>query len=812
MPQHSRRDFIRSLTGGVLAAGAATAANGRASRAAGSQPNVLLVFPDQWRRQTIGCYGDPVVLTPNVDRLAAEGVRFTRCYTPNPECTPARAALLTGLYPHQTRVTANDMRLPTNYFTLAEDFRSAGYATGYIGKWHLDGAARPGFVAPGPSRQGFQWFEGFNVEHRYPNPRYYTNEGQLVEPGVFESYYQTDLALSYMRDHSDEPFFLCVSYGPPHTPYWPPDEFKRLTDADLRWRPNVPVGFQADPAHAKEVRGYYGLCETVDHELGRLLSHLDDSGLASNTLVLFASDHGDMHGSHGLRRKYHPEEESVGIPLIARLPGAIPPGQVTGALTSLIDLKPSVLSLCGVTERSPGAGQDLSAAFRGQPVADRSVYLAGRMWAQTPSITPDFLGHSYGEWRAMVTPQHKLVVDIAGDVRTLVDLQSDPYEMNNLAGTPGVEGLEAQLLQELRDMGLQTGDPFGGPYLEWAGDSGYKNDGYAPAVGSPESTTFTFRARLTSPDGLEPERSYVKIRRLEDGREWKTLKTVRLTRESGQGGTPAVVTASAQLPNGSYRYRFQGEDALGRPVVGDPSDWRRGPQIEAAPQLWCSGLWGRRNDFVHPNEGEAWDTKFRFSVLYTDGTNQAPAVSRIDIQKLRSDGTWRDFVSEQVPAGNGLPCNGQYFTFKRGLPAGQYRHRFFFRDADGNPADGRTSEIADATEWHPGPLVDRRKQGGDSGQALVQSLVAHPTPQGAQIDAVLTHAARVQARAMTIAGRPVRMLCRGKECGAGANTLLWNARSDEGLRVPGGVYLVEVMARAPDGGQSRALTQVRIGR
>ncbi len=470
----SRRSFVRSLAyaaaGGALAGCAGNQPTEQAQAqtprpTAGKRPpNVLIIFPDQWRRQALGCYGDPVVRTPNLDRLAAEGVRFERCYTNNPVCSPARATIMTSRYPHQTGMIHNNLLLRPEEVTIAECLRDAGYATEYIGKWHLDGQAKPGFVRPGERRQGFESFEGFNRGHWYHNPQYFTNEGKLIKPEGFESFYQTDLAINFMKKHKDQPFFVYLAWGPPHMPYRPPEEFDRFTAADLKWRPNVPQKFRSDKRTIQNLCGYYGLCEALDHEVGRLLKFLDESGLAQNTLVLFTADHGDMHGSHGLRYKTHPEEESAGIPLIARLPGVIPNGLVSKTLISLIDIMPTVLSLCGLPVPKTAVGRDLSAAFKGKSVNDEPLYLEGRMQVFKESNKPGQFGHGgYGAWRAIVTPQHKLAVDFTGKVRLLVDLEKDPYELNNLADKPEAAALQKELLAQLKEIGKRTGDPFPEP-------------------------------------------------------------------------------------------------------------------------------------------------------------------------------------------------------------------------------------------------------------------------------------------------------------------------------------------------------------
>src|SRR6185295_1629976 len=178
----------------------------------------------------------------NMDKLAASGARFTRMHAANPVCTPNRSCILTSRFSHQQGMTHNDIMLPPKERCLGETFHDAGYATHYIGKWHMDGGDKPGFVPPGWRRRGFETFEGFNRGHYYPSgAQYYSNDGKLIRPDVFESYYQSDLAINFMKQHKDRPFFCYLSWGPPHTPYRPPKEYDRFSKmAKLQYRPNVP--------------------------------------------------------------------------------------------------------------------------------------------------------------------------------------------------------------------------------------------------------------------------------------------------------------------------------------------------------------------------------------------------------------------------------------------------------------------------------------------------------------------------------------------------------------------------------------------
>jgi len=464
--------------------------------------NVLFILADQWRFSAFGHGGDPTVDTPAFDRFAEQGARFTRAYSANPVCTPNRSCILTGRYSHQHGMIYNNIMLPPGERCVAEPFAKAGYATHYIGKWHMDGGQKPGFVPPGWRRRGFQTFEGFNRGHYYPiGAQYFTDQGELLKPDAYEPTYQTDLAIAFMKRNQSRPFYCYLSWGPPHSPYRPPGEWDRYDPAKLDFRPNVPAPLRNDRQYRRSVAGYYGSCSALDHEFSRLMRALDDNGLANNTLVVFSADHGDMLGSHGCYIKSKPEEESLHIPLFMRLPARIRAKQKIGAPASSIDLAPTILSLCGLGPLPNSPGRDLSAALlKGQDPKTDFVYAQGAMsrGSQAPggrklargrkAADEDGPNGPHGvsggiEWRAFVTPSHKLVVRIDNTIGALFDLEKDPYELNNLAGTRPAAALEKDLLARMRQWAKQTGDPF--PNLSQAARPMYSDQEAAPPAPSP---------------------------------------------------------------------------------------------------------------------------------------------------------------------------------------------------------------------------------------------------------------------------------------------------------------------------------------
>ena len=456
VPTLDRRGFLAS------AFAAAKLARGQEP----PRPNLLFILADQWRGSAFGFGSDAAVRTPNIDRLARQGANWRRAYAANPVCTPNRACILTGRYSHQIGMIQNNLQLPPREVCWPQLFREAGYATHYVGKWHLDGPSKPGYVRPGWRRRGFQGFEGFNRGHVYHEPWGFDDDGaplahlglDLAEP-YYEPTLQTDLAIEFMRRHAGRQFVCFLSWGPPHTPFRPPDAFDAYDPEEINLRPNVPREHQ-DRAR-RELAGYYGLCESLDREMGRLLAFLDDTGLDANTLVIFTADHGELAGSHGKYRKGEPENESLQVPLLMRLPGVISASEPQTLINS-VDLMPTLLSVCRFPAPAACSGRDLSGALaeKRQFGGVQSIYCEGKV-ANKKSAPPNSNSPTQGPWRSIVTDRYKLIVRGGYEtVEGLFDLQEDPLELRNLAGKPDAIRIHSDLLAELRDWGGRTDDTF----------------------------------------------------------------------------------------------------------------------------------------------------------------------------------------------------------------------------------------------------------------------------------------------------------------------------------------------------------------
>ncbi len=432
-----------------------------------TRPNVLFVFADQMRRSALGCMGNGDVATPHLDQLAEQGLCATRAVANCPLCGPSRASILTGRYPLSHRVVSNWLPLPHEERTFGELFGERGWATGYIGKWHLEGAPNDVFTPPGAGRHGFGYWAAFNNSHRYFQGYYYDDAGQRIQIDGYEPDHQTDLAIDFMRRHREDPWMLILSWGPPHFPYEQvPERFRQqYAGRPLEMPPNVPAPeelestrqvpwLKAGPQAA--LRDYYAQVTALDADMGRLLAALDDLGLADSTIVVFTSDHGDMLYSHGYIEKYQPWEESVGIPLLVRYPGRIAPGRTSSVPTSTVDLLPSLLGLAGIAVPPEVQGSDLSAEWLRDPGDARpdSTFLL----AAVPD-RPHWPFLPFREWRAVRTARHSYACDLQGPW-LLYDNEADPYQMHNLVGDPAHRATQARLHEELQQWLRSTGDRF----------------------------------------------------------------------------------------------------------------------------------------------------------------------------------------------------------------------------------------------------------------------------------------------------------------------------------------------------------------
>lgn len=419
---------------------------------AARRPNIVFLMPDQLRAQALGFMGNKDVQTPHLDRLASESLVFEHTFANTPVCCPARANILTGMYAHRNGMVANDLRLKEDRITIAEILGKAGYRTGFIGKWHLDGGPRlPGFVPPGPRRQGFEFWAANECAHTHFDNQYFRDTDKPIALGKFEAEGWTDLAVEFLEGSAKDPrpFFVTVQMGPPHDPYKAPAEYSRRYDpARLTMRPNWRA--EKGAPGPREIAEYYAMVTAVDDQVGRVLAKLDALNLREDTIVLVSSDHGDMLGSHGLRLKRKPWEESIRIPGILRYPRAVKNGRRTDAFFTQVDFAPTLLGLCGI--RPPAAMQganlaDFVRAGRGR-VPDSAFF----------QIFGPYEGDGTADgWRGVRTHRH-MYARFENKPWVLYDLEQDPHQLRNLAEETGAASVREQMERRLENWMKRTGD------------------------------------------------------------------------------------------------------------------------------------------------------------------------------------------------------------------------------------------------------------------------------------------------------------------------------------------------------------------
>ena len=423
---------------------------------ASDRPNVLIVCADQMRASAMGCMGNDFVKTPQLDLLASQGILFTNAVAATPQCTAFRASLLTGRYGHNTGIISNDLKLPHEEVTLAEILRANGYRTGFIGKWHLNsGRSRPpgtderaGFVAPGPDRQGFDYWAALECSHNYFNTRYFRDTPEPIAITTYEPDVQTDLAIEFVADRRSGPFCLVMMWGPPHSPYRPPEKWDIYDPADVPVPPNVPE--ELEQRARDELAQYFGLVSSLDENMGRLTDALQRLDLARDTILIFTSDHGDMLRSHGHVKKGRPQSEALQIPFIFRYPALVKAGQVREAPICSVDVLPTLLGFCGIDVPKNVDGLDLSRSIGGDDPKWPSA-----AFAESNLTNP---GNSPGaQWRALRTDRYTYAVSVDGPW-LLFDNREDPYQLDNLIDNPAHKERVAEFDRMMAERRRQLGD------------------------------------------------------------------------------------------------------------------------------------------------------------------------------------------------------------------------------------------------------------------------------------------------------------------------------------------------------------------
>lgn len=434
----ARREFLASLAG-------AAALPLRAQP--GRKPNIIFILADDLGYGDLGCYGQKEIATPEIDRLAAEGARFTQAYAGSTVCAPSRCALMTGLHTGHARIRGNArVPLEASDVTVPKVLKGAGYRTAIFGKWGLGNPYSPGV----PNLQGFdEWFGYLDQQHAhlyYPDTLW-NNREQVVlgrNLGLRRAYSHdlfTERALQFVDRHGGEPFFLYLAYTIPHAN----NELGRDTGNGMEVPSDAPYSGRPWPQVEKN---FAAMISRLDADVGKLMARLKSLGIENDTLVLFSSDNGPhREGGHnpdffhssgplrGIKRDLY--EGGIRVPMIARWPGRIPAGRTSDAVWAFWDFLPTAAEIAGVRAPDGIDGISMAAALEGRPLKGHE-YL---YW--------EF--HERGFSQALRTGDWKGVRTAAGAPLELYDLREDLGEKNNVAAAhPDVVAHIEEILRTAR--------------------------------------------------------------------------------------------------------------------------------------------------------------------------------------------------------------------------------------------------------------------------------------------------------------------------------------------------------------------------
>lgn len=436
MNDRSRREFLKLMGVGALAVSCRGLTGCAGER---PRPNLVVVLADDHRHDMMGCAGHPWLKTPELDRLADDGVRFTDAFVTTSLCSPSRASFLTGAYAHMHGVVANatsdpDPGLPT-YPELLHD---AGYETAFVGKWHMARWSTP--------RAGFDHWVSFNGQGDYERNTLNVNGSwELSERYLTDEL--TDRALAFVDRPREKPFLLVLSHKAVHAPCRPASRHASLYDGVAV----EPAGLD-DPRlereRARYMSEYARTLAAVDEGLGRLRNRLDELGLTRDTAVVYAGDNGYFMGEHGgLWDKRAAYEESIRVPLLMSYPRAVPSGAINKAMVLNLDLAPTLLALAGIAPPPAMQGTSWLPQFDGAPGREEFLY----EYFEERGDVPTTFAVRTRDWKLIVYPEN------TGSTTEMYDLREDPGETMNLADDQDHADMRARLTAALARLSEETG-------------------------------------------------------------------------------------------------------------------------------------------------------------------------------------------------------------------------------------------------------------------------------------------------------------------------------------------------------------------
>lgn len=432
------------------------------------RPNVLFILSDQHNPKIIGCAGNNTINTPNLDRLAREGVIFDSCYCQNPLCVPSRSSLLTGQYSRSIGIYGNRHILEANCMTLPRKLGEAGYRTCLIGKAHFNGEQFHGY-------QQRPYGDIFGQGHQ-PDPRRLPEKGDSGlgdilgnsgKSGIPLPLTQTEICVAeaakwlqvHVGLHREQPFFLCVNFDKPHFPINPPEKYYRKYEGKVRL-PELPVNHEAlrvpfvarciaqneqwysrdSEVQLRALTAYYGCIEWVDDAVGRLMDTLEYLGLAEDTIMIYSSDHGEMAGEHGAWQKSLFFDASARVPLIVRWPGQIPGGRRCTCPVGLIDIFPTLCEAAQIDIPEKCEGESIMPLLKGDGVLERESIFSESVIINMPEHAGCMIRTD--KWK------YCRYLDKGEELYNMLD---DPDEWNNLAGDNRYHDLKECLRKKVEE-------------------------------------------------------------------------------------------------------------------------------------------------------------------------------------------------------------------------------------------------------------------------------------------------------------------------------------------------------------------------
>lgn len=457
----NRRTF---LSGSVAAAVAGVAGCRRERR-----PNVVMILTDDQRWDCMSCAGHPFLKTPNMDRIAVEGVRFANAFVTTSLCSPSRASFLSGLYAHTHKVINNFTDYPESLPNYPRSLKAAGYKTAYIGKWHMgeqDDKARP----------GFDYWASHKGQGKYYDTEFNVNGKRQVLKGYY-THRVTDLAVDWVKQAAGAPFLMVLGQKAPHGVWTPEPKYEHAFDnVEIRrpatatdtgagkpdWiRKRVPTWHGIDGPlygtndYTKFVRTYTETICSVDDSVGAVYDALRSTGELDNTILVFAADNGFLLGEHGAIDKRAMYEESIRIPLLMRYPEAIRKPAVVNEMVLNVDLAPSILDYCRVEPLRNIHGRSWRNLVKGEAAGWRKSWYYEYNYEQEFPYTPNVRGVRTDEWKYVHSPNGDGKPDT--EKAELYNLKTDPQETKNLIDAPEAQPKLAELRAELVRLQKETG-------------------------------------------------------------------------------------------------------------------------------------------------------------------------------------------------------------------------------------------------------------------------------------------------------------------------------------------------------------------